>query len=157
MIKVFAPKRAVLLPSADGELARVCKIAPQRHARRRDFRNLIEITLLTNKMGVPASRLSIVPQQRRHGLDVHRVQVTGAGQSRLGPRHSRPELLRKEPRPSFLRLLTRSGRADADHRGDPRDPTDAHGSRHGRRRTPRNISPKDFATLMETHGACRPA
>ena len=50
MIKVFAPKGASYL--GDGELARVCKIA-HNVMLGVVIQNLIEITLLTNKMGVP--------------------------------------------------------------------------------------------------------
>ncbi len=50
MIKVFAPKGASYV--GDGELARVCKIA-HNVMLGVVIQNLIEITLLTNKMGVP--------------------------------------------------------------------------------------------------------
>ena len=50
MIKVFAPKGVSYV--GDGELARVCKIA-HNVMLGVVIQNLIEITLLTNKMGVP--------------------------------------------------------------------------------------------------------
>src|SRR5207244_9567486 len=50
MIKVFAPKGVSYV--GDGELARVCKIA-HNVMLGVVIENLIEITLLTNKMGVP--------------------------------------------------------------------------------------------------------
>src|SRR5262252_9816535 len=55
-----------------------------------------------------------IPQQQRHGLDVHRIQVAGPGQSRLGDDlHARA--VAQGPRPRS-RAWARNGRADAGDR-----------------------------------------
>ena len=112
LIEVFAPRGVSYV--GDGELARVCKIA-HNVMLGVIIENLIEMTLLTNKMGVPRHAWLAVPQQQRHGLDVHALQIAGSGQLRLdhdvhagavaqGPR-SRP------------RARPRDGRAAAGDRG----------------------------------------
>ena len=76
LIKVFAPKGVSYV--GDGELARVCKIA-HNVMLGVVIENLIEITLLANKIGVPRHAFLVVHEQWRHGLDVHGLQDAGLG------------------------------------------------------------------------------
>ena len=54
----------------EGDLARICKIA-HNVMLGVVIENLIEITLLVNKMGVPRHAFLAFYEQRRDGLDVH--------------------------------------------------------------------------------------
>ncbi len=87
MIQVFAPQGVSYV--GDGELARVCKIA-YNVMLGVVIENLIEITLLANKMGVPRQAfLSFMNSVS----GVHAfTRVAGAGQSRppRTPRSSWP-------------------------------------------------------------------
>ena len=71
----------------------------QRHARRGD-REPDRDHAAGEQAGRAAPRLPVVPQQRRDGLDVHRLQVAGAGQSRLDHHlHARAPAQGPRPRP----------------------------------------------------------
>jgi 3-hydroxyisobutyrate dehydrogenase len=109
MVKVFAPRGVSYV--GEGELARICKIA-HNVMLGVVIENLIEITLLTNKMGADrdhaahqqdgraAPCLAVVLQQQRARLDVHRIQGTGPGQSRLDHDvHARTAAQGSRPRP----------------------------------------------------------
>ena len=66
----------------EGELARVCKIA-HNVMLGVVIENLIEITLLTNKMGVPRHAFLAFLNNGVMGSMFTALQVAGAGQSRL--------------------------------------------------------------------------
>ena len=86
MIEVFAPRGVSYV--GDGELARICKIA-HNVMLGVVIENLIEITLLANKMGVPRHAFLCVHEQRRDGLDVHRATSRRRWSISTGPRPSR--------------------------------------------------------------------
>ena len=122
---------------------------PQRHARRRD-REPDRDHAARQQDGRPAPRLPRVHEQRRHGLDVHALQIAGAGQSRLdhdvhagaaaqGPR-SRP------------RARPRMGRADAGDGGGARGAAEPFRRRHAQAQSGR-ISAEGLRRADGDHGA----
>ena len=80
LIEVFAPSGVSYV--GDGELARVCKIA-HNVMLGVVIENLIEITLLANKMGVPRQAFLAFMNNSVMGSMFTRLQIAGAGQSRL--------------------------------------------------------------------------
>ena len=86
LIEVFAPQGVSYV--GDGELARVCKIA-HNVMLGVVIENLIEITLLANKMGVPRHAFLVVHEQQRDGFDVHALQSRRRWSISTGPRPSR--------------------------------------------------------------------
>ena len=80
LIEVFAPQGVSYV--GEGELARVCKIA-HNVMLGVVIENLIEIMLVAEKTGVPRHAFLAFMNNRRDGLDVHALQVAGAGQPRL--------------------------------------------------------------------------
>ena len=80
LIEVFAPQGVSYV--GDGELARVCKIA-HNVMLGVVIENLIEITLLANKMGVPRHAFLAFMNNGVMGSMFTALQIAGAGQSRL--------------------------------------------------------------------------
>ena len=144
MIKVFAPKGVSYV--GDGELARVCKIA-HNVMLGVVIQNLIEITLLVNKMGVP-----------RHAfLAFLNNGVMGS----MFTAYKSPALVNLDWTTTFTPELLRKdldlGLALADEAEVPLPVTAAtrailqmhmgHAMQH---KNPEEYLAKDFATLMET-------
>ena len=145
LIEVFAPRGVSYV--GEGELARICKIA-HNVMLGVVIENLIEITLLANKMGVPRHAFLAFINNRRHGLDVHRLQVAGAGQSRLDhDLHAGTAAQGPRSRP---RARPRDGRADAGDGGDPRGAAEAISAHAMLQKNPEEYLAKDFAALAET-------
>ena len=122
MIKVFAPKGVSYV--GEGELARVCKIA-HNVMLGVVIQNLIEITLLVNKMGVPRHAFLAFLNNGVMG-SMFTAYKSPALVNLDWTTTFTPELLRKDL-DLGLALGRRGRRADADHGGDPRHPADAHG------------------------------
>ena len=80
MVLKFAPNGVSYV--GDGELARICKIA-HNVMLGVVIQNLIEITLLANKMGVPRHAFLRFMSNSVMGSMFTALQVAGAGQSRL--------------------------------------------------------------------------
>ena len=80
LIEVFAPRGVSYV--GDGELARICKIA-HNVMLGVVIENLIEITLLANKMGVPRHAFLAFMNNGVMGSMFTALQDAGAGQSRL--------------------------------------------------------------------------
>jgi 3-hydroxyisobutyrate dehydrogenase len=144
MIKVFAPKGVSYV--GDGELARVCKIA-HNVMLGVVIQNLIEITLLTNKMGVP-----------RHAfLSFLNNGVMGS----MFTAYKSPALVNLDWTTTFTPELLRKdldlGLALADEVDVPMPITAAtrailqmHMGHAMLQKNPEEYLAKDFATLMET-------
>src|ERR1700754_5228915 len=144
MIKVFAPKGVAYV--GDGELARVCKIA-HNVMLGVVIQNLIEITLLTNKMGVP-----------RHAfLSFLNNGVMGS----MFTAYKSPALVNLDWTTTFTPELLRKdldlGLAMADEIDVPMPITAAtrailqmHKGHAMLQKNPEEYLAKDFATLMET-------
>jgi 3-hydroxyisobutyrate dehydrogenase len=144
MIKVFAPKGVSYV--GDGELARVCKIA-HNVMLGVVIQNLIEITLLTNKMGVP-----------RHAfLSFLNNGVMGS----MFTAYKSPALVNLDWTTTFTPELLRKdldlGLGLADEMDVPMPVTAAtrqilqmHMGNAMSRQNPEDYLAKDFATLMET-------
>ena len=147
MIEVFAPQGVSYV--GDGELARVCKIA-HNVMLGVVIENLIEITLLANKMGVPRHAFLAFINNWRDGLDVHALQVAGAGQSRLDHDvHAGTAAQGPRPRP---RARPRMGRADAGDGGDARSAAGPF-RRRDAAEEPGGISAEGFRRAGGDHGA----
>ena len=150
MIKVFAPHGVSYV--GEGELARVCKIA-HNVMLGVVIENLIEITLLANKMGVPRHAFLAFINNGVMGSMFTALQVAGAGQSRLDHDvHARAAAQGPRSRP---RARPRDGRADA---GDGRDARGAAGPfrrRHAAEAQPRRIPAEGFRRADGNHGARR--
>jgi 3-hydroxyisobutyrate dehydrogenase len=143
-IKVFAPKGVSYV--GDGELARVCKIA-HNVMLGVVIQNLIEITLLTNKMGVP-----------RHAfLSFLNNGVMGS----MFTAYKSPALVNLDWTTTFTPELLRKdldlGLALADEIGVPMPITAAtrqilqmHMGNAMAKKDPEEYLGKDFTTLMET-------
>ena len=137
----------------EGELARICKIA-HNVMLGVVIENLIEITLLANKMGVPRHAFLRLHEQQRDGLDVHALQVAGAGQSRLDhDLHAGTAAQGPRSRP---RARPRMGRADAGDGGDARGAAEPFRRRDAQARS-REVSAEGFRRADGDHGARRPA
>ena len=147
MIKVFAPKGVSYV--GDGELARVCKIA-HNVMLGVVIQNLIEITLLTNKMGVPRHAFLAFLNNGVMG-SMFTAYKSPALVNLDWTTTFTPELLRKDL-DLGLALADERGRADADHRGDAPDPADAHGQRDGAEE-PGGISRQGLRHADGDHGA----
>ena len=144
MIKVFAPKGVSYV--GDGELARVCKIA-HNVMLGVVIQNLIEITLLTNKMGVP-----------RHAfLSFLNNGVMGS----MFTAYKSPALVNLDWTTTFTPELLRKdldlGLALADQADVPMPVTAAtrqilqmHMGNAMTQKNPEEYLSKDFTTLMET-------
>ena len=145
MIKVFAPKGVSYV--GEGELARVCKIA-HNVMLGVVIENLIEITLLANKMGVPRHAFLAFMNNGVMGSMFTRYKSPALVNLDWTTTFT-PELLRKDL-DLGLALGREMGRADAGDGGDARGAAEHIRRRHAADRTRRNISQKDFAALMET-------
>jgi 3-hydroxyisobutyrate dehydrogenase len=144
MIKVFAPKGVSYV--GDGELARICKIA-HNVMLGVVIQNLIEITLLTNKLGVP-----------RHAfLAFLNNGVMGS----MFTAYKSPALVNLDWTTTFTPELLRKdldlGLALADEMDVPMPVTAAtrqilqmHMGNAMAQRNPQEYLAKDFTTLMET-------
>jgi 3-hydroxyisobutyrate dehydrogenase len=144
MIKVFAPKGVSYV--GDGELARICKIA-HNVMLGVVIQNLIEITLLTNKLGVP-----------RHAfLAFLNNGVMGS----MFTAYKSPALVNLDWTTTFTPELLRKdldlGLALADEMDVPMPVTAAtrqilqmHMGNAMTQRNPQEYLAKDFTTLMET-------
>jgi 3-hydroxyisobutyrate dehydrogenase len=144
MIKVFAPKGVSYV--GDGELARVCKIA-HNVMLGVVIQNLIEITLLTNKMGVPRHAFLAFLNNGVMG-SMFTAYKTPALVNLDWTTTFTPELLRKD-----LDL----GLALADEADVPMPVTAAtrailqmHMGNAMAQKNPEEYLAKDFTTLMET-------
>jgi 3-hydroxyisobutyrate dehydrogenase len=147
MIKVFAPKGVSYV--GDGELARVCKIA-HNVMLGVVIQNLIEITLLTNKMGVP-----------RHAfLAFLNNGVMGS----MFTAYKSPAIVNLDYTTTFTPELLRKdldlGLALADEADVPMPVTAAtrailqmHMGNAMSQKSPEEYLAKDFTTLMETMAA----
>ncbi len=134
LIEVFAPRGVSYV--GDGELARVCKIA-HNVMLGVVIENLIEITLLTNKMGVPRHAFLAFLNNGVMGSMFTALQVAGAGQSRLDhDLHAGAAAQGSRSRP---RTRPRDGRADAGDGGDPRSAAKPFRRRHAAEKSARNI------------------
>ena len=109
--------------------------------------NLIEITLLTNKMGVPRHAFLAFLNNGVMGSMFTALQVAGAGQSRLD-HHLHTGTVAQGPR-SRPRACPRDGRADAGDGGDARGAAKPFRRRHVAE-DPEEYLQKDFAALAET-------
>ena len=126
MIKVFAPKGVSYV--GDGELARVCKIA-HNVMLGVVIENLIEITLLANKMGVPRHAFLAFLNNGVMG-SMFTAYKSPALVNLDWTTTFTPELLRKDL-DLGLGARRRGRRADAGDGHDAADPADAHGQRDG--------------------------
>jgi 3-hydroxyisobutyrate dehydrogenase-like beta-hydroxyacid dehydrogenase len=79
-MEVVAPQGVSYV--GEGDLARICKIA-HNVMLGVVIENLIEITLLVNKMGVPRHAFLAFLNNGVMGIDVHALQVAGTRQPRL--------------------------------------------------------------------------
>jgi 3-hydroxyisobutyrate dehydrogenase len=120
MMKVVAPKGVSYV--GDGELARVCKIA-HNVMLGVVIQNLIEITLLVNKMGVPRHAFLAFLNNGVMG-SMFTAYKSPALVNLDWTTTFTPELLRKDL--DLGSNSPRDGRADAGDGGDARDPADAH-------------------------------
>ena len=144
LIEAIAPRGVAYV--GDGELARICKIA-HNVMLGVVIENLIEITLLANKMGVP-----------RHAfLDFINNSVMG---SMFTPTSRRRWSISTGPPPSRRSCCARisisasssaaSGRADAGDGGDARGAAEAISAPRILQENPKEYLQKDFAALAET-------
>ena len=149
LIEVFAPHGVSYV--GDGELARICKIA-HNVMLGVVIENLIEITLLANKMGVPRHAFLAFMNNGVMGSMFTALQDAGAGQSRLDhDLHAGTAAQGPRSRP---RARPRMGRADAGHRRDARGAADPFRRRHAAEKSGR-ISAEGFRRAGRDHGARR--
>ena len=145
LIEVFAPRGVSYV--GDGELARVCKIA-HNVMLGVVIENLIEITLLTNKMGVPRHAFLAFLNNGVMGSMFTALQVAGAGQSRLDDDiHAGTAAQGSRPR---TRARPRNGRADAGDGGNPRSAARSFRRRDAAKESRRNIWKRILPRLAET-------
>ena len=125
MMEAIAPQGVAYV--GEGELARICKIA-HNVMLGVVIENLIEITLLANKMGVPRHAFLAFMNNSVMGSMFTRLQVAGAGQSRLDhDLHAGAAAQGHGPR---ARARPRLGRADAGDGGRARGAAGAFRRRH---------------------------
>ena len=147
MIKVYAPKGVSYV--GDGELARVCKIA-HNVMLGVVIQNLIEITLLVNKMGVPRHAFLAFLNNGVMG-SMFTAYKSPALVNLDWTTTFTPELLRKDL-DLGLELGRRDGRADAGDGGHARNPANAFRRRHVAEES-RGISRQGFCRADGNHGA----
>ncbi len=116
MLEVVAPQGVSYV--GEGELARVCKIA-HNVMLGVVIENLIEITLLANKMGVPRHAFLAFMNNGVMGSMFTALQIAGAGQSRLD--HDLHAGAAAQGSRSGPRTRPRMGCADAGDGGGARD------------------------------------
>ena len=149
LIEVFAPRGVSYV--GDGELARICKIA-HNVMLGVVIENLIEITLLANKMGVPRHAFLAFMNNGVMG-SMFTAYKTPALVNLDWTTTFTPELLAQGPR-SRPRARPRMGRADAGDRGDARGAADAFRRRHAAEESG-GIPQQGFRRAGRDHGARR--
>ena len=145
MIEAFAPQGVSYV--GEGELARVCKIA-HNVMLGVVIENLIEITLLANKMGVPRHAFLAFINNGVMGSMFTRYKSPALVNLDWTTTFT-PELLRKDL-DLGLGLGRDMGRADAGDGGGARDAAEPFRRRDAQDEPGANTCEKDFAALMET-------
>ena len=149
LIEVIAPQGVSYV--GEGELARVCKIA-HNVMLGVVIENLIEIMLLTNKMGVPRHAFLAFLNNGVMGSMFTRYKSPALGQSRLD-HDVHAGTPAQGPRPRS-RARPRDGCADAGHRRDARSAAEPFRRRHAAKKSGR-ISAEGLRRAGRNHGARR--
>ena len=144
MLEVIAPQGVSYV--GEGELARICKIA-HNVMLAVVIENLIEITLLANKMGVPRHAFLVVHEQRRDGIDVHRYKSPALVNLDWTTTFT-PELLRKDL--DLGLALGREWDVPMPVTAATREVLQTHFGAATLKPDPEKYLQEDFAALMET-------